>query len=131
MIIPTQSSRKSLAIGRLFSATLTVGLLICFGMEVKTLVSLDLNGALVTFTLVSIGLFILASVWLAWAARLDVSVARLKKNCPSFFKIKCECVSYTNRVCEVDASSYATRYLQVPTPPPRTRLARREAFSCR
>jgi len=114
MFIPQKSSNKSIAIGRVVSVVFTLGLFICFGMAVMDMPA---------FAIIPLALFLCAVVWVIWAAKLDISLERLKKNCPGLFKNKGG--SDRKKKLPVQTFSFNTRYLTVPTPPPRLpRLSR-------
>lgn len=124
VIIPLNSSKKSLAIGHTLAAILTAGLLFCFVMEMMELIG---SGTQALLVLITLSVILCALVWFIWAVRLDISLERLKKNCPGFFK-KNVCVIDIVQRLNASSNKFFTRFLTVPTPPPRFCLAFREAF---
>ena len=118
MITPLASSCTTKAIGRALSVAFTFGLIFCFGMEMRELIG---AGAQAMFVLIPLSLILYAVVRVIWAARLDVSQHQMKKN--GFF-IKKIVSDYVVVVRLPGLSSkFATRFLAVPTPPPRFCLA--------
>lgn len=113
MFIPQKSSNKSIAIGRVVSVVFTLGLFICFGMAV-----MDMP----VFAIIPLALFLCAVVWVIWAAKLDISLERLKNNWLSKDKYGRIIFKFHDQNVRFNSP-----FFTVPTPPPRSCVARRDA----
>lgn len=126
MLIPNHSSIFSYALGILIKSIVSFGLPICYIFACQDFGVSSVLGIAVTGLL---GVMMLAVLLVMWAAGpLDVSVQQIRKNFPGWFKLeKRKNESAIKYIALSVACIFQTRYLSVPTPPPRLRLADREA----
>lgn len=129
MLIPKHSSIFSYALGLLIKSIVSVGLPICYIFACQ---DFGVSSALGIAVAGLLGVWMLAVLFVMWAAGpFDVSIEQIKKNVPGWFNLEKRKIEPAIRN-NVDAPCiYQTRYLAVPTPPPRFCLADREAFVCR
>lgn len=128
MIAPLASAGATKLIGRTFAVAITLGLILCFCMEMKELLGVCDHAF---FFLIPLSLIFCGVVWLIWAARLNVSHEQFRKNFSSLFAPGVVGEMKQGTMHTSSLNKIYTRFLTVPTPPPRFRLALREAFSCR
>lgn len=125
MFIPELSSEKSFACGRWLRAAISIGLVVCF---VGACRDFGVSSALGVSIAVLLATWLLAVLLVMWAAGpFDISMQRLRKNVPGWFKSNWKRGSPIRFVAAEIANILRTRYLAVPTPPPRLCLAYREA----
>lgn len=105
--------------GHFFSVLVTLLLLFCFCMVIS---DLNFNNSAELLALFLLILFTSAAAWVLWAVQLDISIARLKKNFPKLFKQRSGGLQVQNLLILSDCF-FATRFLPVPTQPPRFCLA--------
>lgn len=127
MLIPKHSSIFSYALGLLIKSIVSVGLPICYIFACQ---DFGVSSALGIAVAGLLGVWMLAVLLVMWAAGpLDVSIEQIRKNFPGWFKSEKRKKGST---FQYGADGILqTRYLTVPTPPPRFCLADREAFVCR
>lgn len=125
MLIPKHSSIFSYALGLLIKSIVSVGLPICYifacqDFGVSSVLGISVAGLL--------GVWMLAVLLVMWAAGpLDVSIEQIRRNVPGWFKLEKRKKRICNPYSRGVTKNFRTRYLVVPTPPPRFCLASREA----
>lgn len=126
MLIPKHSSIFSYALGLLIKSIVSVGLPICYIFACQ---DFGVSSALGIAVAGLLGVWMLAVLLVMWAAGpLDVSIEQIRKNVPGWFKSEKRKKGSTFRYgTDRNANILQTRYLTVPTPPPRFCLASREA----
>lgn len=125
MLIPKHSSIFSYALGLLIKSIVSVGLPICYIFACQ---DFGVSSALGIAVAGLLGVWMLAVLLVMWAAGpLDVSIEQIRKNVPGWFKLEKQKKPIDNPYSCGVAKIFRTRYLVVPTPPPRFCLASREA----
>lgn len=124
-LIPKRRSIFTCALGLLVKSVVSIGLPICYvfacqDFGVSSVLGISVAGLL--------GVWMFAVLLVLWAVGpLDISGQRLRENFPGWFKLRKKRESLIRYAVDGMANIFRTRYLAVPTPPPRFCLASCEA----
>lgn len=120
VLIPRHSSIFSRALGLLIKSVFSIGLPVCYvfacqDFGVSSVLGISVAGLL--------GVGMIAVLLVLWAVgQCDISGQRLRENFPGWFK-KSASPNSQSAAEFANTNIFQTRYLSVPTPPPRFCLA--------